>query len=453
MNIFNRFLFRLMAGAALALALLTPAFAAAGDYANTGGYNITPPYSPDSFTTILAAFPVRSKRLVSGYPIAGRLIAATGKTIYMLKTFGSSDWLPVAVLDGSDFNLEPAFLEVTPDGEKVAVGVGLGKPLYVVPTKLLSVAKPVVLTTDPGVRRYDGLNYYSAAFHDSRYLFINAGGAVLGDSYIYAIDTESSSGAAIPIIDAIPGASGGIAFNAAGDLVTGIGWDANGVTTGELRIFDVAALDDAVAGGASLDYVAKGTVIATGMLSADSLGFDDQGTLCVGGGDVFGPSGHFGYAEVISASAIADVRAGGAPVTPDSAGVTRIQPDPCHNDDWTGATFVPGIDMLVVSSNLASTPPNCETTDWSFGPPTPRAIYFTADAPDSDHDGTPDGVDPDYAPRQVIGRGELSKLVNALDSISTGASFDATVDFDLDGRIGDADFAFLQSHWGQPAAP
>jgi hypothetical protein len=62
-------------------------------------------------------------------------------------------------------------------------------------------------------------------------------------------------------------------------------------------------------------------------------------------------------------------------------------------------------------------------------------------------------VDPDYAPRQVLGRAELSKLVDALDSISTGASFDATVDFDLDGRIGDADLAFLQSHWGQPAAP
>ncbi len=453
MSSFRRFTTGVLCALAFALFSAASLLAAPGDYGNGGGYALSPPYDPSSFTTLLAAFPASTKRIVGGYPLAGRLVAATGRTLFLLQTFGSNEWIPVAVLDpNTDPSMDPAFVAITPDGEKIALGVGLGKPLYVFPTKSLSVASPVVLTTTPGIRR-DGLNYYSAAFYDNRYLFVNAGGDELGTSMIYAIDTQSSSSATIPIIDGIPGASGGIAFDAAGDLVTGIGWDPDGVRTGEVKMFDASVVAAPLTGDSSADYETDGAVVATGMLSADSLGFDASGTLYVGGGDVFGSSGRYGYAEIIAATAIANARGGGPPAAPDSSDVARIAPDPCHNDDWTGVTFVPGVDMLVVSSNLGTLPPNCDTVDWSTGPATPRSIYFPPDAPDVDHDGIPDGVDPDFEPQHLLGRDELSRLVNALDTVKSSPTFDSSVDFDGDGKIGDADFAFLQAHWGLPASP
>lgn len=433
----------------VALAWTAPALAAPS-YGDQGGYSITPPSDPNSFTTLMTAFPSSSTRLVDGYPLASRLLAATGRTVFLQKTFGASTWLPVAVLDDSDPAMDPAFLVLAPDGEKVALGTGLSKPLYVFAASLMSVASPVVLTTSPNARRYD-LAYYSAAFRDDRYLFVNAGGETLGTSYVTVIDTESSSPSAVPILANIPGASAGIAFDAAGDLVTGIGWDADDTRTGEIAIFDAAAVTAAIASGTSLDYDQSEHVLATGILSADSLGFDGAGNLYVGGGDVFGMSGHYGYADIIDANVVTRVLAGGAPADPnDPNDVARIAPDPCANDDWTGVTFVPGVDMLIVSANLASVPPSCETVDWSMGPAAPVTVYFPPGAPDADGDGIPDGVDPDFEPQRLLGPGELSRLVNALDATTSNPNFDASVDYDGDGTIGDEDFTWLRAHWGMP---
>ncbi|APR82668.1 Hypothetical protein A7982_08017 [Minicystis rosea] len=441
---------RLAPAFALVLTWSAPVLAGPGDYDASAGYTITPPYDPSSFTTIMRAFPADTKRIVYGYPLASRLLAASGRTVSLLQTFGTSDWLPVAVLDTTDPNMDPAFLSITPDGERIALGSGLGKPLYVFPTSILSAPTPVVLTTSPDARRFD-LSYYSAAFRDARYLFVNAGGAELGQSYIFAVDTLSPTSELIPVIDDIAGASGGIAFDAAGDLVTGVGWDPNGTRTGELKIFDAASIDALLMGGGSLDYDTEGHVLATGMLSADSLGFDDDGNLFVGGGDVFGTSGHHGYVNIIDQSVVTRVLADGAPADAGNpAEVGTLAPDPCANDDWTGATYMPGVDLLLVSANLATLPPTCESVDWSTGATSPMTIYVPPDAPDSDGNGIPDGVDPGFEPQQHYGLEHLSRLVDALDSTPADASFDASVDFDGDEVIGDGDFAFLRAAWGQP---
>lgn len=443
---------RMVLGLLLALSPVT-AFADPGGYGDGDGYTLTPPYDSGSFTTIIAAFPAGTTRIIDGYPAASRLLAATGHTLYLLQSFGSSDWLPAAILAESDPSMDPAFVAVAPNGEKIALGSGLGKPLYVFPTTLLSVDSPAVLTTSSEAHRYDGLNYYSAAFRDGRYLFVNAGGDVLGQSLIYAIDTEASATTVLPILDAIPGASGGVAFDAAGDLVTGLGWDPDDMRTGELKIFDATSIDALLAdGGATpLDYDAAGHVLAEGMLSADPLGFDGQGNLYVGGGDVFGSSGHYGYVNLIDAAVVSRVLAGGAPADADDPSeVGTIAPDPCRNDDRTTVAYVPGVDMLLVSANLASLPPNCEGVDWSAGPTGALQVYFPPGAPDSDGDGIPDGVDPDYEARRYYGPDELSRLVNALDATAADPSFDAAVDYDADGAIGDGDFAFLRAHWGAP---
>lgn len=435
---------------AVAFALSTRALATPS-YGDQGGYSVVPPYDSHSFTTLMTAFPSTTTRIIGGYPLASRLLAATGRTVSLQKTFGASDWLPVAVLDSSDPNMDPAFLSVTPDGTKIALGSGLSKPLYVFSSSLLSVETPVVLMTSPGARRYD-LSYYSGAFRDDRYLFVNVGGEVLGQSDVLVIDTASPRSYAVPIISNIPGASAGIAFDAAGDLVTGIGWDADDSRTGEVAIFGAAALEHALESGASLDYDTAERVVAKNLLSADSLGFDAEGDLYVGGGDVFGSSGHYGYADVVTASVVSRVLAGGAPADPSVPGdITEIDPDPCKNDDWTGVTFVPGVDMLIVSANLASVPPSCVSVDWSTGAtPTPVTLYFPPGAPDHDGDGIPDGADPDYETQEFFGRVELSRLVNALDATKHDPNYDASVDYDANGTIDDADFETLRAHWGLP---
>jgi hypothetical protein len=432
-----------------ALAFIGSAAASAqtAGYSDAGGYSITPPYDSHSFTTIMSAFPASDTRILDGYPLASRLLAATGRTVSLQQTFGESTWLPVAVLADSDPYTDPAFLALSSDGETIGLGVGLGKPLYIFPAGALSVTSPDVLTTDPNAKRYVGLSYYSAAFRGDRYLCVDAGGAEIGESYIYAIDTQASVETILPIIDSIPGASAGIAFDSAGDLVTGIGWDADDSRTGEIKIFDSSSIDAALA-GSPLDYDSTGAVVATGILSADSLGFDSSGNLDVGGGDVFGTSGHYGYAQVISAGVISRVMTGGPPAdASDPNDVTKIAPDPCMNDDWTGITFVPGVDMLLVSADLATMPPDCASVDYTTTA-APTTVYFPPNAPSTN--GIPNGVNPDYEAQEFYGTTELSRLVNALDSSTGDANFDASVDYVADGKIDDADFTFLSAHWALP---
>ncbi len=414
---------------------------------DAGTYSITPPYDSHSFSTIMTAFPASDTRITDGYPLASRLLTATGRTVYLQQTFGQSHWLPVAVLADTDPYMDPSFLALSADGETIALGVGLGKPLYIFAASALSVTAPDVLTTDPNAKRYVDLSYYSAAFRGNRYLFVDAGGAGLGESYVYAIDTQAPVETTLPIIDDIPGASSGIAFDSAGDLVTGIGWDADDSRTGEIKIFDSASIDAALAGD-PIEYEGAGAVLATGILSADSLGFDSSGNLDVGGGDVFGTSGHYGYAQVISSGVVTRVLAGGPPAdSSDPNDVTTIEPDPCHNDDWTGITFVPGVDMVLVTEDLATMPPNCASVDTTSAPG-PTAVYFTPGAPSTN--GIPDGVNPNYEAQEFYGATQLSRLVNALDSSSGDSNFDASVDYVADGKIDDADFAFLSAHWALP---
>jgi hypothetical protein len=436
---------------------------------DAGAYAITPPSDPHSFTTILSAFPAADTRITYGYPLASRLLAATGQTVFLQQTFGESTWLPVAVLAASDPYMDPAFLALSESGETIALGVGLEKPLYIFPASALSVGSPDVLTTDPNAKRYDDLRYYSAAFRGNRYLFIDAGGAEVGESYVYVVDTQAAVETILPILGNIPGASAGIAFDSAGDLVTGIGWDADDSRTGEIKIFASALIDAALAAGSldggialddggiplddagtplsPIDYDSAGAVLATGILSADSLGFDASGDLLVGGGDVFGTSGHYGYAQIIGANVVSRVLGGGAPADSSNPNdVTTIEPDPCHNDDWTGITFVPGVDMVLVTDDPATMPPSCATVDTTST--SPANVYFPPNAPSTN--GIPNGVNPGFETQEFYGAAELSRLVDALDSSTGGTNFDATVDYDANGTIDDADFAFLSAHWALP---
>ena len=463
---------RLMLRLSVALAL----FAFAGSARATGGYATQPPYSLTlpgselSFATSADVFDGNITTSVEGFPLRGRFLAATGRTVYLQKNFGADLWLPVATL-GPDDRMDPCFVKISPDGKKIALGVGFYKPLIVFDTALLSVSAPPNLRTEAGVKIWDE-NMYDGAWRGNRYLFINAASDT--GSQIYAIDTEGTTGTPIPIMSDIPGASGGLAFDAAGDLVTGVGLGGADAATGQLKIWPAASVDAAL-GGAALAYLTTGKVLIEGALSAASLGFDTSGNLFVGGGDVFGTSGHYGYAGLVSAAAVQQVLAGGATANPESAAdYVKIQPDPCHNDDATNVWYAPSLGMLVVTANLSSMPPDCgDYPDMTHSGPDGQQ-FFSPNAPDTDGDGIPDGADNAYLtpnPDQkdadgdgwgdaadcdadnngTVDRADLSALMAAFGSVAGEPSFAGGYDFNHDGHIDFVDFTVFKARWGSNA--
>jgi hypothetical protein len=459
-----------LAGTLFVLFGLVPrhAWSDVGDYNTKPSYAITFPTSDQSFGTVADAFGVNVSANVAGYALSGRFLAATGSTVFLQKNFGASVWLPTATVPET---MDPCFIKIAPSAGKIALGVGFYKPLYVFPTALLSVFSPTDLASASGAVHFDA-DYFDAAWRDDRYLFVN-GEATMG-SRVYAIDTESANPGAnlIAIVPDIPGASGGVTFDHSGDLITGIGY---GSDTGQLKIWSAADVAQALA-GQPLAYESTGHVLADGVLSAASLGVDADGNLYVGGGDVFGSTGHKGYAALISAAVLQRVLAGGAPADQSSAAdFSKVAPDPCQNDDSTDVWFAPRVDMLVVTADLSSMPPNCAPTDTTGnGAPATTQLYFPPDAPDTDGDGVPDGADNAYLtpnPDQrdsdgdgvgdvadcdvdndgVFDRAELAAFQDAFGSTRGDANFDARWDFDRDGRIGWGDFELLQKKWGLAA--
>ncbi|MET0794252.1 MAG: dockerin type I domain-containing protein [Polyangiaceae bacterium] len=446
------------------LALSVSAYAAGDGYSTKPPYSLTLPGSELSYSTAADSFASDVTTSVSGYPLRGRFLAATGRDVLLQKNFGADIWLKVASVPES---MDPGFVRVAPGGAKIALGTGFYKPLYVFATTVLSVATPPDLATLAGVKIFEE-NYYDAAWRGDRYLFINAGSDI--GSQIYAVDTEGTTGTPIPILPDIPGASGGVAFDAAGDLVTGIGY---GDHTGQLKIWPAASVTLALQ-GTPLSYATSGNVLVEGALSAANLGFDADGNLYVGGGDAFGSSGHYGYAAVVTAAVVQRVLAGGALANPELASdYFKVQPDPCHNDDATNVWYSSSLGMLVVTANLSSQPPDCQPLDVTKSGPEGQQ-YFSPSAPDSDGDGVPDGADNAYLtpnPDQkdadgdgwgdagdcdadndgTLNRGDLSALMQAFGSATAAANFAGGYDFNRDGRVDFEDFAILKQRWGKIA--
>ncbi len=440
------------ARAALTLLLaasLAPQVAMALDYETEEGWSFELPHDGMSFGTSVGTFPESTVGSVSGYELVGRMLAATGRTVYMQASSGVVTWLPVARLAQDEAPMDPSFLVVSRDGRKVALGVGYGKPLYVFPSALLSADVPLELSRHKAVKRWD-VSYYDGVFRDDRFLFLNRG-ADHGQSEIVVVDTEQTGPSAISLaISDIPGASAGLAFDAHGNLVTGIGWDSDFTQTGQLKIFDALALDTAIAQQTPQAYEGAGSVVAENVLSAAFLTFDQAGNLLVGGGDVFGTTGNYGYAAVIDTSVLDRVRAGGPPMDPGSPDeFSVLAPDPCMNDDATQVVYVPGTQAVMVSYNPASQPPDCADFDWSGSDGSKLQVYVPADAPDEDGDGIPDAIDADFGkPDPIIGRADYARLINAFGSTVDDVFYDASADYDRSGSIDEADFQLFLTRWG-----
>jgi hypothetical protein len=214
-----------------------------------------------------------------------------------------------------------AFLRVSPDGTKFAVGNNGGASFSNYRVGVFSIA------TLSGV--WFAVLHYDAAWVDDTRLAVTAG--VFGDpSYVSVLDTASpnpESPSNPTVISGIGGSSGGVALDTAGNLFTGNGFVGAGPSeTGVIMAFTESAWEAAYAGGTPLNFETQGALIAD-VLSASPMVFDAQGNLLVGGGDFSLPS-ETDHVALIRASAIGSALGGQGPANVnDPAQVRRLDPD------------------------------------------------------------------------------------------------------------------------------
>jgi hypothetical protein len=220
----------------------------------------------------------------------GRLIAATGNEVFVETSVGSGDFALAAMIDaavtgGSD----PAFLSVSPDGQRVAFGAGFQRPIAVFETSLLDLGAPGLVTADNA--SVFEVDHFGAAWQGGGTLAVSGAGGVT------AIDTLT--GDTTELVTNIGGASAGVAFDDGGNLYTANGFDfaPGGSETGEIRRFSPGDFGDGPA-----DFTGDGEFVAE-VLSGSPMSFDAFGRLIIGGGDsAEGDAGYVGVLDLSSGS-------------------------------------------------------------------------------------------------------------------------------------------------------
>ncbi|HYQ17497.1 MAG TPA: hypothetical protein VEQ58_17110 [Polyangiaceae bacterium] len=126
-----------------------------------------------------------------------------------------------------------------------------------------------------------------------------------------------------------------------------------------------------------------------------------------------------------------------------------------------------------MSADLTSKAGDCAQFDVTHSGP-PSQQYFAPDAPDTDHDGIPDGADNAYStpnPDQTdadgdgwgdagdcdidndghVGAADLDAFMAAFGASTSDPNFAGGQDLNHDGAVGFDDFALFQQRWGQLA--
>lgn len=265
----------------------------------------------------------------------GRIIVVAGAEVYLEDAIRSRTFTFLGTLENANIpGFGAAFVRVSPDGEKVAVGNnGFGKGAEV------GIFEPQATKGVISVSWYDEVQHFQAAWHDNDTLLLTVG---FPTTAVTALDISDPEAPTITVvITNIGGASAGVALDAEGNLYTGNGYafrDAGLSETGWVKAFTNADWTAALAGGAALDFEAGG-VLVVDLLSASPLGFDAEGNLYVGGSDSFG-SGDSDYAGLVRASAVGAALAGGQPADPDDPlQVRRIDPDDEDDDNLYDVNF------------------------------------------------------------------------------------------------------------------
>ncbi len=253
----------------------------------------------------------------------GRIVSLGGSDLYVESAVGTGTFDFFGAVPGADFSSFGAgFLEVSPGGDRIAIGNGGGESF--------SNFEVGVFDANNLSGSWFGVGHFAATWYDDTQLALTA--ATFGNpGVVTMLDTTSDplNPTNPVVVDGVGGASGGIAFDDAGGLYTGNGFSITGPSgTGAVMQFPQASWLPALSGGEAVDFESDGNFIID-ILSASSLGFDGSGNLHVGGGD-FGVDGD--YAAIIDALAVAAAREGQGPVSArDGSVVRRFDPDPSAN--------------------------------------------------------------------------------------------------------------------------
>ena len=253
----------------------------------------------------------------------GRLIALDGADVYVesgvqSRTFEYLGTLPAADMPDPQY-MGPAFVRVSPDGTRIAVGNNGGLTWTNYQVGVFSING---LTGD-----WFTADHYEAEWVDDTNLSLTAG--TFGPTAVTVLDTSSnpSSPTNPTVVTNIGGCSAGITFDALGNLYTGNGFAFGGPSdTGWVKGFSYSAWSGALSGGPIVDFETDGELVAD-LLSAATLGFDAEGNLYVGGGDLYGGTDN-NYAGLVSSDAVSDALAGlGAADPLDPSEVRKFDPD------------------------------------------------------------------------------------------------------------------------------
>jgi len=262
----------------------------------------------------------------------GRLIAIVADGIYRETGVGSRQFTAVGTLPGADIpSYGAAFIRVSPDGLLLAIGNNGGA---------------FGSNYQVGVFDLDTLSgtWFSAGHFDGAWVDNNRVAVTYGDfvnpSIVSILDVTSpdpENPVNTTVIDSIGGASGGIAFDADGNLFTGNGFQFAGPSgTGTIKAFSLSDWTGALTGTA-LNFETEGTLVID-ILSASPIDFDSDGNLFVGGGD-FSSADH-DFVGLVRGAAIAGALAGGGPVNPaDPLSVRRLDPDATDDSNFYSAVF------------------------------------------------------------------------------------------------------------------
>jgi len=273
----------------------------------------------------------------------GRLIVLVGADVYVETAADSHSFAQTGTLPAADLpSFGAAFIRVSPTGTKIAIGNNGGASFsnYQVGT--------FEVDTLAGVWFVAG--HFDGEWIDNTHIALTAGDFG-SPSVVTVLDTGSPnplSPVNTTIIDNIGGASGGIAFDSAGNLYTGNGFQTSGPSgTGAVKAFLHAAWTAALKGGPPLDFETGG-VLVVDVLSASPLAFDRQGNLLVGGGD-FSSSTDFDFVALVRPSAVAAALSGHGPADPnDPEQVGQLDPDKANGFNFFSANFDPALGRLYV---------------------------------------------------------------------------------------------------------
>ena len=434
---------------------------------------------------------------IGPYEVAGRLLVANKKTIYLQKNYGSGcamgswtvgqddlvstspdvhilpgghdNFIPVATVSivneypSGMGSMDPSFIKVSPDGDRIALGMGWGQPLLIIDISVLDPGNPPLLNGTDGLTPITGVKewtspsveYYDAEWVDNDRLAMNAdygwdpGSGSGTGSQVDILDVTSQGNTRVTVINNIGaggstgGASADVTIDLNGNIITGNGYDyGDNSHTGELMIFENGDWESAYGSATALNYQADGYLLAENVLSAAQLGVDKDNNLHVGGGSWLGTVGdELGYAAIIHADVLDDVMYnGGGPLDEgDPDQYRELAPDPNGDDSATSpVVYNPWSEGLSVVWNPNGGYGFPGTDLWCIGSRPIMTTYYGANPPDSDGDAIPNGSDNAY----------LTPNAGQEDSDGDGWANAADADFDGSGTVNYQDYLEFKSNYG-----